>query len=164
MALYEKYKSGESLSKIANTLPFSDETLRRRFKTAGFSLRNNGGKRVRLTPQKVRRARGLHYQDGMRVKDISELMGIGYNTIYSAITGATWADVGGLPVDASGKSYKTYEKESVAEVGLQIDKNCPKCGKKLYTEGTAVWCNGVEGRGRGMKAACGYYKEAAVQT
>lgn len=100
--LYEQYKAGSPYAVLAEGKPFSAETLRRRFKEAGYVLRENTGTRQKLTAGKVRRARELVHNEGKPVFVLAQEWGVNYHTLYSAVVGETWQLVGGpLPQNGS---------------------------------------------------------------
>ena len=109
--LHKRYEEGDSIKRIAADCPFSEETLRRRFLEAGYSQRNNAGKRQCLVGGQVLQARRLVHNDGWRVCEVVELFGINYQTMYGAVMGHTWRAVGG-PMPAT--------------VGEK--KGCSRCG------------------------------------
>lgn len=94
--LWELYESGLSTEAIAENLPFSTETLRRRFAKAGYKLRGNAGKRQRLTAPLVRQLRERHYNDGVPIYVLAaELKNVRYQSVYDAVTWRYWRAAGG---------------------------------------------------------------------
>lgn len=120
--LYEQYKAGSSYAVLAEGKSFSAETLRRRFKEAGYALRDNAGVRKKLTAGLVRQARELVHNEGKMVSVLAQEWGINYQTLHSAVVGATWQLVGGpLPNGHKGQG-----------------KPCCRCG--LLTEHPSGHC------------------------
>lgn len=97
--LHRRYIDGASMADLARELPFSKETLRRRFIALKLPLRSRAGTRQQLTPAIVRHARQLAYEKHIPINAIADHYNIHYQTMYSAITGDTWTNVGGLPID-----------------------------------------------------------------
>lgn len=93
--LYRRYMAGESLDTLAERLPFSEETLRRRFIEQGLALRSRTEIRQRLNAPLVRRAREIIHVERVPVVDLARAWGVNYATLYSAVTGATWPEAGG---------------------------------------------------------------------
>lgn len=94
-ALYGRYMKGEGLETIAARLPFSAETLRRRFVAAGLALRERIERRQRLSAALVRRAREIVHIDRVPVAELARSWGVNYTTLYSAVMGQSWSEAGG---------------------------------------------------------------------
>ena len=103
VALHRSYQNGASVDELAETLPFSAETLRRRFVDAGFDLRGNAGTNQKLTASLVRWARERVHVDGLSVKDVAQELGQNYQTVYGAVTGHTWRAAGGPLPEVEGE-------------------------------------------------------------
>jgi hypothetical protein len=103
--LYEEYLIVGSVEKVAAGKPFSAETLRRRFHQDGYQLNTSVGLRQRLTAAIVRQARQRYYDEGVRISDMANELGVHYQTLHSAVIGATWRHVGGLPFQADEKAW-----------------------------------------------------------
>jgi hypothetical protein len=93
--LWQQYQSGLSIEALADNLPFSAETLRRRFIDAGFCLRGNAGTRQKLTPSLVCWARERVHLDGVPVYEVAKEIGVHYMTTYTAVMGHSWRAAGG---------------------------------------------------------------------
>lgn len=122
--LYKKYQSGLSLEAIAEVedLPFSPETLRRRFVSAGYELRPKAGVHQKLTAPLVRQLRYRHYNDGVPVHLLArELPDVSYLTVYDAVKWKTWRKAGGPMPKEEG------EKRPCAECGLLTTHESGKC-------------------------------------
>ncbi|MBP8055112.1 MAG: hypothetical protein KA314_04690 [Chloroflexi bacterium] len=119
--LYEQYKAGAPYAVLAEDQPFSAETLRRRFKEAGYVLRDCTGMRRKLTAGLVRQAREMVYNEGKMVSALAQEWGINYQTLHSAVVGATWQLAGGPLPNIIGKG-----------------KSCCRCG--LLTEHPSGYC------------------------
>jgi hypothetical protein len=102
-ALWQQYQAGISTDDLAETLPFSAETLRRRFHDAGFELRGNAGTRQKLTPSLARWARERVHLDNVPVYKVAEEIGVNYMTVYSAVMGHTWRSAGGPLPEIEGE-------------------------------------------------------------
>jgi len=97
--LYEWYKKGMSIEKICETYPLKPETLRRRFRDAGYKMRSHAGTKQQMNEGLVRQARRLVYVEGLKVSEVAKQMNLKYITVYSAVRGQTWQAVGGLMPD-----------------------------------------------------------------
>lgn len=115
--LYEQYKMGVSTEALAEGKSFSSETLRRRFREAGYPLRTTTGCRQKLNAGLVRQARELVYGEGRRISDLAHGWGINYMTLYSAVVGDTWQSAGGpLPHKTDGESSQPCKRCSLLTV------------------------------------------------
>lgn len=100
--IYREYETGTATDTLAEDLPFSAETLRRRFKENGFELRPRY--KQRLTPGMVRHAREQVHNEGVPIFKVAEELGVVYQTLYTAVMGETWRAVGGpLPDEGEGE-------------------------------------------------------------
>lgn len=96
--LHHRYRSGESIADLARELGLADETIRRRFRAYGLPCNQTcAGRRQRLTPGLVLQVRRLHHIEGIPINELAQTYGINYQTLYSAIVGATWRHIDGLP-------------------------------------------------------------------
>lgn len=103
--LYGQYAAGASMREVLerNQLPFSEETLRRRFISAGFALRDRSETKVKLTPGLVRQARELVYREGVPISDLARRYGVKYQTLHTAVIGNTWRAAGGPLPETEGE-------------------------------------------------------------
>lgn len=121
--LYKIYTSGKSVQEVADCASVNSETLRRRFEELSLPRREVGGARV-LTAGMVAQARLLVNKEGMPVSELAKQWGISYQTLHSAVRGATWRTAGGpLPKDDT-------EKRPCTGCDLLTD----------HHSGVCVWC------------------------
>lgn len=124
-ALYKRYRRGESTDAIAADLDCSPETLRRRFRQAGYEMRDNTAHNRVLTEAEVRQARVLYYEDELPVNEIAEYLGQNYLTVFDAVKWKTWRTAGGpRPEDERGDEAHP----------------CPECGMLTSHEGVCRYC------------------------
>lgn len=119
--LYQRYLTGISTDDLAETLPFSAETLRRRLHGAGYKLRCNAGMKQQLTPSLVRWARERVHLDGVPVNEVAVRLDMNYQTVYSAVMGMTWRSAGGPLPETEG------EKRPCLICGLLTAHESGKC-------------------------------------
>lgn len=119
--LYKKYLKGVSTSALAEELPFSAETLRRRFSEAGYELRGHAGTKQKLTPSLVRWARKRVHQEGVPIYEVVDELDANYQTVYSAVMGRTWRSAGGPLPEPEG------EKQPCSVCGLLTTHASGKC-------------------------------------
>lgn len=93
-ALWCRYEAGDSIYTISDDYDWSAETLRRAFLDAGYKLRGRNASTVRLNSAIVLRLRKLH-SEGHSVAHLARLCGAPYQTVWQAVRGVNWADVGG---------------------------------------------------------------------
>lgn len=94
--LYQRYQRGESVQSLcAGIEGLRPETLRRRFREAGYRLRNHAGTSQKMTAALAVQARQLVYVDKMKISEVAKLLNLNYMTVYSAVKGRTWAAAGG---------------------------------------------------------------------
>lgn len=101
--LYKRYLAGESIESLAESQPFSAETLRRRFVAAGYAIRPPTGLRQQLTPGIVSQARELHHNKGVTISSLAARYGVNYQTLHSAVMGYTWRGAGGPVPEREGE-------------------------------------------------------------
>lgn len=93
--LYERYRDGEAVEQLAEDLPVSAETLRRKFRKHGYKLRKQYELHQAVTPEWVEQARYRVHHGGESIVKVAADDGVNYQTAVAAISGVTWRKAGG---------------------------------------------------------------------
>lgn len=123
--LYVRYCNGASMRELAEELPFSEETLRRRFKEAGLGRRTTTQTKQKLTAAIVQQARNLVHEEDMQISHVAEMYNINYQTMYTAVMGHTWRGAGGaLPCNDDAEKRPCTRCEILTQHSSGICRFC----------------------------------------